>query len=311
MPDRWAVGNFWCRPVASTSGVPDISPLHGRRSLIDDAYKVSSVLLTAEEERHLARLMEQGREAEAQLAVRGLPAVERRRLRQAVADGRSARDRFIECNLRLVIRIARKFPVPPGMEFADLVQEGNVGLMQAVDRFDWRKGFKFSTYASWWIKQALTRSTSSANVIHIPEDVMVGVRSMMRGDGANNISDERMAAAAAVLDVDSLDRPVQSENDQTLGDTVTDEALSPERLLENEWSNEVVRQVLSLLDHRTARLVLSERVRLSDPSVAEIAAGLGVSQWAVRRHLSAALEQLRESSEAHRLLGPVQTEVVA
>src|SRR5918998_4982930 len=110
-------------------------------------------LLTAVEERQLSQVIEAGRAASSRLdAGESGPELER-----AVREAARAKDRFIRSNLRLVVSIARRYPLPQGMELLDLIQEGNLGLEHAVDKFDWRKGFKFSTYATFWIRQAIGR----------------------------------------------------------------------------------------------------------------------------------------------------------
>src|SRR5690606_17523100 len=103
-------------------------------------------LLTAEEERELSQVVQAGLEARARIEA-GEDTAENRRL---VRQGLEAKDRFIRANLRLVVSVARRYPLPPAMELLDLIQEGNLGLEHAVDKFDWRKGFKFSTYATFW-----------------------------------------------------------------------------------------------------------------------------------------------------------------
>src|SRR6476469_9569993 len=113
-------------------------------------------LLTALEERELSQVIERGREAATRLEA----GEKSRELRQAVTAAAAAKDRFIRANLRLVVSIARRYPMPPGMELLDLIQEGNLGLEHAVDKFDWRKGFKFSTYATFWIRQAIALPAS-------------------------------------------------------------------------------------------------------------------------------------------------------
>ena len=111
-------------------------------------------LLTADEEKQLSRVIEAGRDAE-----RRLESGEKgKELRKAVVAAAQAKDRFIRANLRLVVSIARRYPLPSGMDLLDLVQEGNLGLEHAVDKFDWRRGFKFSTYATFWIRQAIGRA---------------------------------------------------------------------------------------------------------------------------------------------------------
>src|SRR6186997_3596763 len=111
-------------------------------------------LLTAEDERELSRVIETGREAAEQIAAGKKGAA----LKVQVAAAAKAKDRFIRSNLRLVVSIARRYPLPQGMDLLDLIQEGNLGLEHAVDKFDWRRGFKFSTYATFWIRQAIGRA---------------------------------------------------------------------------------------------------------------------------------------------------------
>ena len=119
---------------------------------LNDIGKVA--LLNAEEERELSRAIEAGREAAEQLA----NGKRRVALNNTVAAAADAKDRFIRSNLRLVVSIAKRYPLPQGMELLDLIQEGNLGLEHAVDKFDWRRGFKFSTYATFWIRQAIGRA---------------------------------------------------------------------------------------------------------------------------------------------------------
>ena len=124
-------------------------------------------LLTAEDERVLSRAIEKGREAAAKLAAGEKTAAVKRDIREAA----KAKDRFIRANLRLVVSIARRYPLPQGMDLLDLIQEGNLGLEHAVDKFDWRRGFKFSTYATFWIRQAIGRALDQkASLIRIPGD---------------------------------------------------------------------------------------------------------------------------------------------
>src|SRR4030042_217213 len=126
-------------------------------------------LLTAAEETTLAQAMEEGRRAAARLAAGGASPDEAAELRRAVRAGEEARDRFISANLRLVVANARRYAGAAGLDMGDLVQEGNLGLMRAVDKFEWRRGFKFSTYATWWIRQALARAVAEkGRLVRIP-----------------------------------------------------------------------------------------------------------------------------------------------
>src|SRR5688500_4221333 len=124
-------------------------------------------LLNAQMERELSQKIEAGRDAQARLDA-GERKVE---LKRQVREAARAKDHFIRANLRLVVSIARRYPLPPGMDLLDLIQEGNLGLEHAVDKFDWRKGFKFSTYATFWIRQAIGRAfDQKANLVRLPSE---------------------------------------------------------------------------------------------------------------------------------------------
>ncbi len=125
-------------------------------------------LLTKDEEVRLAQVVEAGREAHTQLALVGISATRVRELRRVVRAGEAAVETFTNGNLRLVVSIAKRYQVGD-LPLLDLVQEGNLGLMHAVEKFDWRKGFKFSTYATWWIRQAIARGiTNGGRTIRLP-----------------------------------------------------------------------------------------------------------------------------------------------
>src|SRR6187399_1798139 len=147
---------------------------------LNDIGKVA--LLNAEEERELSRAIEAGREAAERIA-KGEKSVA---LKTAVSAAAKAKDRFIRSNLRLVVSIARRYPLPQGMDLLDLIQEGNLGLEHAVDKFDWRRGFKFSTYATFWIRQAIGRALDQkASLIRIPGDRSATLRSALRQAGGD------------------------------------------------------------------------------------------------------------------------------
>jgi RNA polymerase primary sigma factor len=142
-------------------------------------------LLTAEDETELAQTIEAGRSARAKLDAGVDDALEAARLRRLMAAGDKAKDRFLESNLRLVVSIARRYRTEHGLDLIDLIQEGNLGLIRAVEKFDWRKGFKFSTYATWWIRQAMSRAVAEkSRTVRVPihlHDKLITVRRAAAG----------------------------------------------------------------------------------------------------------------------------------
>ena len=137
-------------------------------------------LLTKEDEFHLSRLIQEGRQARHELAEGKAQGARRRQLLESAARGDAATEQFINSNLRLVVSIAKRYQ-SSDLPLLDLVQEGNLGLMHAVSKFDWRRGFKFSTYATWWIKQAISRGIdNTARTIRLPVHAGDQVRRVLR-----------------------------------------------------------------------------------------------------------------------------------
>ena len=152
--------------------------------------KIGAVaLLNPPEERELSQIIERGIEAR-QRKEQGEGG---RDIYESVRETEAAKNRFIRANLRLVVSVARRYPLPPGMELLDLVQEGNLGLMHAVGKFDWRKGFKFSTYATFWIRQAISRALNQkASLVRLPNRRSASLRAALRqvnedGDELDNV----------------------------------------------------------------------------------------------------------------------------
>src|SRR6266540_3231708 len=203
-------------------------------------------LLTKEEEVELAMAIEHGEEAEAKLDGGRLKSeTSIRRAKETVSRGKAARMRFIRANLRLVVSIARKYQ-GQGLPFLDLVQEGNIGLMRAVELFDWRRGFKFSTYATWWIRQAITRAIADrGRQIRLPVHVHDQIRKLRRtfvqfSQKMGRDPTPHELAQTLVLPVDEVERLLEAERrepvslqapvgeDTELGDLLEqEEELSP------------------------------------------------------------------------------------
>ena len=147
-----------------------------------------------------------------------------------MAAAAEAKDRFIRANLRLVVSIARRYPLPQGMDLLDLIQEGNLGLEHAVDKFDWRRGFKFSTYATFWIRQAIGRALDQkASLIRIPGDRSASLRAALRqASGDGETLDQTNAELHRLTTPVSLDKTVGDDGDATLGDLMANGDGTPE-----------------------------------------------------------------------------------
>jgi RNA polymerase sigma factor (sigma-70 family) len=231
-------------------------------------------LLTAEDEVHLARAMEQGKKAQAIVDSGDFPSSERVKLMRAIAAGEDAKMAFIRSNLRLVISIAKRY-TGRGLDLLDLIQEGNLGLIRAVEKFDWRKGFKFSTYATWWIRQAITRGLgNNGRTIRLPVHMVDVVRTvhdtkqslhdqyhrtptLEEISEASGLDPERvLAALEAPAETVSLDRPVGEDGDASLQDFVRDEeAIDPEDRAASAWRRDRLIEALTYLDHEEQQVL--------------------------------------------------------
>src|SRR6478735_11541001 len=255
-------------------------------------------LLNAQEERELSQVIERGVAARERIA-NGSTAAEDRRLDRAAA---RAKDRFIRANLRLVVSIARRYPLPPGMELLDLVQEGNLGLEHAVDKFDWRKGFKFSTYATFWIRQAIGRALDQkASLVRLPGDRSASLRAALRqvsGDG-DELDDEH-ARLHRLATPTSLDRSVGDDDGSELVDLLADAAPGPEELALANEEDRMVTGLLDVLDGR-ARFAVEQRFGLHDGrkrAYREVGEELGVTAEAARRMVKRAVNTVRNEATA-------------
>ena len=275
-------------------------------------------LLTADQEVELAQRIEAGHQAHDALeAGEATGAQERARLQRVVRDGRNAQSEFLTANLRLVVSNARRYANVSGMDLLDLIQEGNLGLIRAVEKFDWRKGFKFSTYATWWIRQAITRAIAQqSRTVRIPvhlHDILGTVRSAQHALAADRgrlptpeeIAEEtgidllRVKQALDATDtVTSLEAPV-GDDGAILGDFIQDDEVDdPALAVEEIEVQETIMSSLGKLPEREA-MVLSLRFGLHDGRprpLKEVAEELELSSERVRQIERTALARLREAT---------------
>jgi RNA polymerase primary sigma factor len=279
-------------------------------------------LLTPEEEVELARRIERGRAAERRLAQGGLSPEERRRLEEIVADGRAAQEHLILANTRLVISVAKKY-AGRGLPLSDLIQEGNIGLIRAVKKFDWRRGHKFSTYATWWIRQAVTRAIADqSRTIRVPVHMGDQINKLMRlqqqlaQELGREPTPEELAEAMGIPRARaeqllqmarqplSLETPTDDEEDSVLGDFIEDRGTaSPAEAVSQQMLREILHEALATLSPREAR-ILQLRYGLADGrsyTLEEVGRKLGVTRERVRQIEAQALARLRHPTYARKL----------
>ncbi|MEV6695268.1 sigma-70 family RNA polymerase sigma factor [Micromonospora sp. NPDC051196] len=280
-------------------------------------------LLDAAKEVDLSKAIEAGLYAEHLLGEDRVPdGVTRDELTRLVAEGERAKDLFIRANLRLVVSIARRY-VRSGMPMLDLIQEGNTGLVRAVEKFDYERGYKFSTYATWWIRQAISRAIAQQErtvrlPVHLVEDVnrMRNVARQLTRELGGDPEPEQIAAALGVTvervnelvrwsqDTVSLDTPVGDDGDTNLGDLVADsDAPSPEEIVLTGLERQRIEGLLNHLDDRSAG-IMRARYGLEDGrehSLTEVASRFSLSRERIRQLEIQALGRLRELARAEGL----------
>ena len=259
-------------------------------------------LLNAEEERQLSQTIEKGVEAR---QVKESGEEKGRHIDKAIREAEQAKDRFIRANLRLVVSVARRYPLPPGMELLDLIQEGNLGLEHAVDKFDWRKGFKFSTYATFWIRQSIGRALDQkASLVRLPGDRSASLRAALRqtsGDG--DALDDDHARLHRLTTPTSLDRTIGDDDSNELVDLIADANPGPEKETMARAESDMILSLLDVLEPR-AKKAVEQRFGLIDDrkrSYREVGEDLGVTAEAARRLVKRALTAVREHAEELRL----------
>ena len=272
-------------------------------------------LLTAEDEIRLAKTIEAGREAQEKLDA-GVAKGERRALQRQVREGQGAFDHFVAANLRLVVSVAAQFSKRSTLDLGELIQEGNLGLLRAVEKFDWRRGYKFSTYATWWIRQAIQRGVAgSERTIRLPvalHDALVKVRAAgarIESETGRVPTIEELAAATKLSPakvvramegdhaMTSLDRPVGFDSDASdLGEFVAIAEDAPdEEVVEQTFMEGLFMLARDHLDERSW-YVLQRRYGLDGLQVMTLDAlgrELGLSRESVRKIENQALSKLQ------------------
>ena len=281
-------------------------------------------LLSRREEVILASLMEQGNQAQAWLKQNHNIPEEKELLRQQIRAGEMARQHLAEANSRLVVSIAKKY-VGRGVSFLDLIQEGNIGLLRAVEKFDHRRGYKFSTYATWWIRQAITRAIADqSRTIRVPIHMSERINNLRRvshrlaqemgrepttEEVAAEMNTSRRTVERLICIAQhplSLEMPLNDEENTSLADFIEDNhTLPPRDAATNKLLREQIDEILSSLSPREG-MVIQLRFGLKDGqshTLEEVGRKFGLTRERIRQIEAGALRKLRHPRRIRRLKG--------
>jgi len=317
-------GKAEAAPVARTPDDVDLSAIDIDDSISLYLKEIGRIpLLTAEQEVSLAKRMEAGRLAKKRISKDGdLGLEELEDLRETIRDGQAAQEHLIKANSRLVVSVAKKY-VGRGVPFLDLIQEGNIGLIRAVKKFDYRRGYKFSTYATWWIRQAVTRAIADqGRTIRVPVHMYEQinrlarvsrqlVQELGRDPTVEEIAEELGVSPKKVertIKVSqrplSLEMPVGEEDDSFLGDFIEDsDAPSPTDQASQQLLRDQIDDIFVSLTPREVR-ILQLRFGLVDGysyTLEEVGKKFGVTRERIRQIEAQALGRLRHPSRSRKL----------
>lgn len=279
-------------------------------------------LLTSSEEVALARQIEDGDRARSRLRDTTLPEEARLRLRDVMDVGELARTRLVEANTRLVVSVAKKY-LGQGVPFLDLIQEGNIGLMKAVEKFDYHRGYKFSTYATWWIRQGITRALAQqSRLIRLPVHAGDQIRRIYRiaeqleQDTGRKPTPDEIAEQTGIpinkverlLRISrypvSLEKPIGDDGDTEFGDFIEDDdSPQPTDVAHQQLLREALEEVMSALSAREAR-ILRLRFGLRDGrahTLEEVGEKFGLTRERIRQIEHQALDRLRNPRRSKQL----------